>query len=92
MSIMVMIRFPVGLEAQRELEATTDLMEPIREVAGRHRPTSHRRLYAEGAFVDLDEWPDRDAYEAFRREADDAIRAYEAHLGVASEATVWDIV
>ena len=92
MSVMVVIRFPTSIEAQEELERTTDLMAPIGEIARRHGAMSHRRVFGDGEFLDFDEWPSEEAYRAFLAEARPAIDRYEAALGVRSEDRLYQVV
>ena len=86
---MVIIHFPAALEAQERLEASTDLMGPIGEIARKHGALSHRRIYRDDEFLDIDEFPSEEAYRAFRLEATPAIDTYEAALGVRSTDELW---
>ncbi len=91
MTIVVTVR----IEATLEQLAAADRAEPglydeIIALAYEHGMLSHRRVYRDGAVMDIDEWPSEEAREAFRADAQPLL----ARMGVArgtkpSAAEVW---
>lgn len=92
MSIVCTVRIPHDLaKVQRVEEANPEVMEPIGQAAMKYM-TGHRRLAQGDEVLDLDEFPDRAAYDAFIAEAGPSIARYGELLGAPAVDTVYDVV
>ncbi|CAB4706117.1 unannotated protein [freshwater metagenome] len=91
MAIVVTVR----IEATLEQIATADRLEPglydeIIALAREHGMLSHRRVYRDGAVMDIDEWPSEEARDAFRAVAQPLITRMGAARGTKpSAAEIW---
>jgi hypothetical protein len=93
MSILVVLRFPVAHQDLITLARSNRvLLEPILELFKKHGRISHRAAAAGQSFIDVDEWPSREVYAAFKREAAPYIDDFEAALGCRSTEEVYDRV
>lgn len=93
MSIMVQIRFPVPFTTVAAwAEKNSALLAPIEELFKKHGRISQRVITAENEFIDLDEWPSREAYAAFKAEAALHIEQFESAFGHRSTDTIYDIL
>jgi hypothetical protein len=93
MSIMVVLRFPVAHEDLIRLaRSNRALLEPILGLFKKHGRISHRAGAIEHRFIDVDEWPSREVYAAFKQEAAPYIDAFEAALGCRSTEELYDRV
>lgn len=93
MSIMVVVRFPVP--RQQLLDWAKDNLElllPIRALFEKHGRISHLVVTSENEFLDLDEWPSREAYAAFKAEAGAMIEVFESTFGHRSTDAIYDVV
>ncbi len=90
MSIIVFTMFRVpSAQANAVREANPGVMEPIRNAMEKFGGKFVLRLEHENEFVDMDEWPSLEAYQAFKAEAQSAIDAFEAALGTTSAEEIW---
>ncbi|TDD96330.1 hypothetical protein [Actinomadura rubrisoli] len=93
MSVMVTITFPMASdEADRIVGENPHLLGAVRPLLEKHGGRFLFRLLGDGEFTDYDEYPSREAYAAFKAEAQPAIDAFEAALGVSSTDEVRDVV
>lgn len=91
MSIMVLIRFPVAhAQVVDWAKKNHELLAPIGALFEKHGRISQKVITRENEFVDLDEWPSREAYAAFKAEALPFIEAFEAAFGHRSTDTIYD--
>jgi hypothetical protein len=92
MSVMVLIRFPCPhAEVVAWAEKNGALLAPIGQLFEKHGRIGQRVILGENEFIDLDEWPSREAYAAFKAEAGPHIEAFESSFGHRSVDTVYDI-
>jgi hypothetical protein len=93
LSVMVTITFPMTSdEATRIATENPHLLEAIEPIMEKHGGRFLFRLIGDGGFADYDEYPSREAYAAFKAEAQPAIDEFEAALGVASTDEVRDVL
>lgn len=93
MSVMVIIRFPVPFSAVAAwAEKNGALLAPIGALFEKHGRISQRVVSGPDFFLDLDEWPSRGAYEAFKAEAAPYIATFEADFGHASTDEILDVI
>jgi hypothetical protein len=91
MTIVVTVR----IEATLEQIAAADRAEPglydeIIALAKEHGMLSHRRVYRDGAVLDIDEWPSEEAREAFRAVAQPLLARMGAARGTKpGTAEIW---
>jgi hypothetical protein len=68
--VVVTVLFQADAEVARRVEAEhADVHRAVLETARRHGMRSHRRLYGEGEFLDIDEWDSIEGRQAFLGEA-----------------------
>ncbi|MCB1272966.1 MAG: hypothetical protein KDB25_01025 [Leucobacter sp.] len=92
MPVHVLIDFPISAEQNDALLAERpELIEPIGKLLVKHGALSHARLKGEGRYIDIDVFPSREVYHAFKAEAQPYIDAYEGALGVRSVDTIWEL-
>lgn len=88
---MKLTHFSVPFERAAEWgEAHPDLMSDFFEKASKRGGKNHGALIGEGKFVGLDEWPSREAYEAYREDVSEAWDAFERDLGITIRDEFWD--
>jgi len=93
MSVLVMIRFPVPFSTVVDWAANnSEKLAPIEALFKKHGRISQRVVGGTDYFIDLDEWPSRAAYAAFKAEAGPHIMAFETAFGHASTDQVMDIL
>jgi hypothetical protein len=93
MSVIITITFDVDIDkSSAAAEAIPEVMNKIGEANARHGGKALMVLKRDGAFMDINEYPDADAYAAFKADAQDAIAEFEAKAGLTSQDHVWDIV
>jgi len=93
MSIMVVIRFPTSHSAVVAwAEKNQELLEPIGALFKKHGRISHRAATTDSEFVDFDEWPSREAYAAFKAEANPHIEKFETAFGFRSTDTIYELI
>ena len=93
MSIVVVVRFPVPRQTLLDwAKDNIELLAPIRALFEKHGRISHRVISSETEFLDLDEWPSRDAYAAFKAEAGPMIEVFESTFGHRSTDAIYDLV
>lgn len=93
MSVMVMIRFPVPFSAIVDWAGkNSEKLAPIEALFKKHGRISQRVIGGADFFIDLDEWPSREAYAAFKAEAGPHIEVFETAFGHASTDEVMDII
>lgn len=91
MSIMVVVRFPVPRQQLMDwAKDNIELLAPIRSLFEKHGRISHRVISNDTEFLDLDEWPSRDAYAAFKAEAGSMIEKFESAFGHRSTDAIYD--
>ena len=92
MSVMVVIHFPIDFaEVERRVGDKID-WAPVEAAWKRAGARHYHQLTRDGEFVDLDEFPSREAYAQFKAEAGPIIDEFESLLGVRSTDVVWDVV
>ena len=92
MSVMVLIRFPCNHQVVVDWAAKNgELLAPIGALFEKHGRIGQRVILGENEFIDLDEWPSREAYAAFKAEAGPYIEAFESAFGHRSTDIVYDI-
>jgi len=90
MSIIVAIKFPVPpAQANAALAANPGALAPLGEAMEKFGGKFLLRLEHDNEFIDLDEWPSLEDYQAFKAEAQAVIDAFEAALGTASTEEIW---
>jgi hypothetical protein len=68
--VVVTVLFQADAETARRIEAEhPDAHRAVLETARRHGLRSHRRLYGDGEFMDIDEWESVEGRQAFLVEA-----------------------
>jgi hypothetical protein len=92
MSVIVTIRVsgdPGSFEQQAA--GSADAIGRIMDVAKRHGLIAHRWYGADGQYMAVDEWPDRDSFNAFFNEAQPEIGPLMQAAGVTSppDVTFW---
>jgi hypothetical protein len=88
-SIICTVRIPIGIaELKRIEEENAEVMETIGPSVFKHM-THHRRITTDTEVIDIDEFPDRAAYDALVAEAGDAIARFSELTGAVD--TVWEI-
>lgn len=93
MAIMVIVRFPVPRQQLADwAKENLALLAPIRALFEKHGRISHQVITGETEFLDLDVWPSREAYAAFKAEAGGMIEAFEAAFGHRSTDAIYDVV
>lgn len=93
MSIMVQIYFPVAFPTLAAwAEKNGSLLAPIDELFKKHGRISQRVITGKEEFIDLDEWPSREAYAAFKTEAGPHIERFEQAFGHRSSDAIYDIL
>lgn len=66
------------------------MLAPIRALFEKHGRISHQVVTNETEFLDLDVWPSREAYAAFKAEAGAMIEAFESAFGHRSTDAIYD--
>lgn len=90
MSIIVAIKFPVPpAQANAAMAANPGTLEPLGAAMEKFGGKFFVRLEHENEFIDMDEWPSMEAYQAFKGEAQPVIDAFEAALGTTSTEEIW---
>ncbi len=91
MSIMVVVRFPVPRQQLADwAKENISMLAPIRALFEKHGRISHQVVTNETEFLDLDVWPSREAYAAFKAEAGAMIEAFESAFGHRSTDAIYD--
>jgi hypothetical protein len=73
--VVVTVLFQADAETARRVEAEHgDTQRKVIETAHRHGMRSHRRLYGDGEFIDIDEWDSVEGRQAFLAEAAPLLR------------------
>jgi hypothetical protein len=73
--VVVTVVFEADAELARRVEAEhADAHRAVLETARRHGMRSHRRLYGDGEFIDIDEWETLEGRLAFLEEAGPHLR------------------
>lgn len=93
MPVMVVVRFPVP--RQRLADWAKDnlpMLTPFRALFEKHGRISHQIVSNDQEFLDLDVWPSREAYAAFKAEAGAMIDAFETAFGHRSSDAIYDIL
>ena len=68
--VVVTVLFQADTEVARRVEAEhAETHRTVLETARRHGLRSHRRLYGDGEFLDIDEWDSLEGRQAFLAEA-----------------------
>lgn len=89
MPIICTVRIPLGIaELKRIEEENAEVLEAIGPSVFKYM-THHRRITTDREVIDIDEFPDRAAYDAFLAEAGDSIARFSELTGSAD--TVWEI-
>src|SRR5439155_1798852 len=91
MTVVVTLLFEADVELARRVEAEhAEAYRAVIATARRHGLRSHRRLYGEGEFMDVDEWKNIDGRQAFLQEAAPYLRELaEARGSPPPVAKVW---
>jgi hypothetical protein len=64
--VVVTVLFQADAETARRVEAEhAETHRTVIELARRHGMRSHRRLYGDGEFIDIDEWDSVEGRQAF---------------------------
>lgn len=89
---MVIVRFPVPRQQLADwARDNIALLAPIRALFEKHGRISHQVVTSETEFLDLDVWPSREAYAAFKAEAGAMIERFETAFGHASTDAIYDM-
>jgi hypothetical protein len=91
MTIVVTVRIEATLEQIAAADdAEPGLYDEIIALAMEHGMLSHRRVYREGAVLDIDEWPSEERREAFRLAAQPLLARMGAARGTRpGTAEIW---
>jgi hypothetical protein len=74
--VVVTVLFKADAETARRVEIElADTHRTVLDTARRHGLVSHRRLYGDGEFLDIDEWQSLEGRQAFLAEAAPFLRA-----------------
>lgn len=93
MPVMVIVRFPVPRQQLADwAKDNLALLTPIRGLFEKHGRISHQVITSDTEFLDLDVWPSREAYAAFKAEAGPLIERFEAAFGHPSSDAIYDMV
>lgn len=93
MAIMVVVKFPVPRQQLADwVKDNIELLAPIRGLFEKHGRISHTVGTTDSEFIDVDVWPSREAYAAFKAEAGEMIEKFETTFGHRSTDTIYDIV
>lgn len=89
---IVFIEFPLDIgeyyKAAKAIDFDWTAVDAAEQKAGvRHL----QQITQPGRFIDIDEFPSRQAYDAYQKVAGAAIREYESLLGVTSTVEIWDV-
>lgn len=92
MACIVFIEFPLDIgeyyEAAKAIDFDWTAVDAAEQKAGvRHL----QQITQPGRFIDIDEFPSREAYDAYQKVAAAAIREYESLLGVTPTVEIWDV-
>lgn len=91
MSIMKLTTFPTSWEAVEAWgKANPDLMAEFFDKATAAGGKTHGSLIGDGEFIGLNEWPSREAYDAYRRDVDEAWTTFEHDLGITIKDDFWE--
>jgi len=89
--VVVTVLFQADAETARRVEAEhADAHRSVLEAARRHGMRSHRRVYGDGEFMDIDEWDSVEGRQAFLAEAAPFLRELsEARRSPPPVSKVW---
>jgi hypothetical protein len=91
LTVVVTLLFQADVAHARRVEAEhADAYRAVLDTARRHGLRSHRRLYGEGEFMDIDEWETVEGRQEFLQEAEPYLRELrEARGSGPPESKVW---
>ena len=73
--VVVTVLFQADAATARRVEVDhAETLRKVLEAARRHGMRSHRRLYGDGEFIDIDEWESVEGRQAFLAEAAPMLR------------------